>query len=255
MNQWEFLQKIVANRKISQAMIFAGPDDLGKRDMAVEFFKLLGNKDLIDQGKHPDLIILEPEGKGISIDQVRDLQKRLSMSVQVGEFKMAIIDKAHLMNVQAQNCLLKTLEEPRGDTIVILITSKVDSLLSTIRSRSQIIKFTPDSFVFKGEDKFTDVSRVLGMGMDKKVGLFQDMFGKEAMFEDVDGFLESMENYLRIAMLQGAGIKLDKSVDVPSAYSVEKIKDSLMQVSELRVLISNTNVNMRLAFENLMINI
>ena len=95
--------------------------------------------------KNPDLILIEPEEKEIKISQIRELIWKLSLKPYAAPLKVAIIDKSHLMNQEAQNCFLKTLEEPKENTYLVLITEHPDSLLSTILSRCQSIKFYPVS--------------------------------------------------------------------------------------------------------------
>jgi len=88
----------------------------------------------------PDIIIVEPE-LSIGILQIENMQKRLSLKPFSAPYKIAIINDADKMTVHAQNRLLKTLEEPKGQTIIILISSKPETLLETIISRVQPLKF------------------------------------------------------------------------------------------------------------------
>jgi len=136
--QWEFLKKTVESEKIPHAFLFSGQSNLGKKTIAFELaFLLLGD----GNRQHPDLILVEPLEKEIQIAQVRDLNWKLYLKPYSAPFKVAIIDQAHLMNSEAQNCLLKTLEEPRGKTILILIAESSELLLPTIVSRCESIKF------------------------------------------------------------------------------------------------------------------
>ena len=94
---------------------------------------------LIAAGTHPDKVVLEPEeaGKPIKIDAVRELVSQLQLTPQVAKRKMVLIDPAEAMNVNAANALLKTLEEPPGAAILLLISHAPGRLLATIRSRCQ----------------------------------------------------------------------------------------------------------------------
>ncbi|MFA4998747.1 MAG: DNA polymerase III subunit, partial [Candidatus Paceibacterota bacterium] len=136
--QWEFLKKTVESEKIPHAFLFSGQSNLGKKTIAFELaFLLLGEKNK----QHPDLILVEPTEKEIQIAQIRDLNWKLSLKPYSAPFKVAILDQAHLMNSEAQNCLLKTLEEPKGKTVLILIAESPGLLLPTIVSRCENIKF------------------------------------------------------------------------------------------------------------------
>lgn len=271
--QRKFLKELAKNKKIPQAIIFSGASGLEKKNLALEFVKLIncqkGNLEkscndcfscqLFNNNKHPDLILITPEEKDIQINQIRELQRKLSLRAQISSLKLVIIEKADSLNVQAQNCLLKTLEEPRGDSLLILICSSQENLLITIRSRCQILKFYPQEFSFQGEENFNKVSEILESSLFDKMLFAQDFMTKEISPSELDNFLKSFENYLRIVLLKEVGIT-NKAVNlfrlkVPKDYSILKIKKAINKISELRTLISATNVNQKLAFENLMLNL
>lgn len=88
-----------------------------------------------------DLIIIEPKGNYILIDDIRELRSKLSLKSYSGNIRGVIIDEADLMTVEASNALLKTLEEPGLNTIFILITSRPNRIISTIASRCQTLNF------------------------------------------------------------------------------------------------------------------
>ena len=95
---------------------------------------------LVMAGNHPDLSVLEPaeEGKAILIDQVRALMVKLSKTAQQGGWKVALISPAEAMNISASNALLKSLEEPQGRTLLILMSYRPSLVSATIRSRCQV---------------------------------------------------------------------------------------------------------------------
>jgi len=99
----------------------------------------------IDKGNHPDVFIIGPEGDGgqIKVSVIRELEESLSYKPFEGNYKIAIIDNADKMNQEASNAFLSTLEAPPPQSILILISSRPDMLLATIRSRCQRISFTP----------------------------------------------------------------------------------------------------------------
>jgi DNA polymerase III subunit delta' len=99
----------------------------------------------IQAGNHADVRVLEPltNKKDISIQQVRELEKALSLRSFSGRQKVAIIDPATLMNWPAQNALLKTLEEPPQGCVLILIASNAGGMLPTVRSRAFALSFAP----------------------------------------------------------------------------------------------------------------
>lgn len=95
----------------------------------------------IDSGNHPNIKQVEPDGQFIKIDQVRDLVAELKMTgVEEGK-KIYVLHHADKLNVASANMLLKFLEEPDGQVVAILLTEQIQSILPTIRSRCQHIKF------------------------------------------------------------------------------------------------------------------
>jgi DNA polymerase-3 subunit delta' len=95
-------------------------------------------------GNHGDIHFIEPlpDKRDISIDQLREIQRELALRPYEAPRKACIIEPADRMSVNAANSLLKTLEEPPGNAIIILLTENADMLLPTVRSRCQLIRFS-----------------------------------------------------------------------------------------------------------------
>jgi DNA polymerase-3 subunit delta' len=93
-------------------------------------------------GTHPDFFRVEPaeDASVIKVDQVRDLAEKLSLSSHHGGFKVALLTPADVMNINAANSLLKTLEEPSDNTVLLLISARPAQLPATIRSRCQLLR-------------------------------------------------------------------------------------------------------------------
>jgi DNA polymerase III subunit delta' len=96
-------------------------------------------------GVHPDCVYVarQPNRSDLLIEQVRDLIERLGVRPSRGPRRIAIVDDAETLNLPAQNALLKTLEEPPGHTMMILVTSSERALLDTVRSRLRPVRFGP----------------------------------------------------------------------------------------------------------------
>ncbi len=152
----EILRKAMIRGRLAHAYLFTGPDGVGKRTTALKFAKaiLCGKGEGDSCGKcpscfkveslnHPDLLIVEPKGGQILVDQVRDIQDRILFKPLEGEARMIILDNAHNLNPQASNALLKILEEPARANIFVLVASSEGSLLPTIVSRCQRLYFGP----------------------------------------------------------------------------------------------------------------
>ena len=154
--QIEILVKVLTGDKIPHAYLFTGIGGIGKKLVALKLAQALqcrlsddGPCDhcvpcrKIIEGNHPDVMLLQPEEKYIKIEQVRELKKKLGFKPFEGNKSVCIIDGADKMNVAAANSLLKTLEEPPAETHLILLAENVRSVVPTIISRCQKLKFNP----------------------------------------------------------------------------------------------------------------
>jgi DNA polymerase III subunit delta' len=156
--QLENLRQSLLNGRLHHAYLFVGPDGIGKRTLGLAMAQAIHCSELendfcggcgacraIQAGNHADVRVVEPlsNKKDISIQQVRELEKALSLRSFSGRRKVAIIDPATLMNWAAQNALLKTLEEPPQGCVLILIASNAGGLLPTVRSRAIALSFRP----------------------------------------------------------------------------------------------------------------
>lgn len=144
----EFAKKYLTNsmrkNKINHAYMFEGIEGIGKKKFTGELSRILLNSENVDSS--PDYINIYPDGSSIKIAQIRKLQTDIIIKPHK-DYKIYIINDAEKMTIEAQNALLKTLEEPPGYAIMILITSNKEALLDTIKSRCEIIKFLPISLL------------------------------------------------------------------------------------------------------------
>jgi len=160
----KYLQYSLQHDKLSHAYLFYGPRQLGKNVVVKQFAKSIlclhhGNKKTkanipcgeceaclqFDLHTHADVYHLEkdPDSKNISVEEVRNLIKKLSSRTFFGNYKISIISGADQLSLGAANALLKTLEEPTPNTIIILTAGSINNLPKTILSRVQKIKFLP----------------------------------------------------------------------------------------------------------------
>jgi len=156
--QLEILRAALAGRRLHHAYLFLGPDGIGKRTLAVALARAIHCAEMgddfcgrcvncarISDGNHPDVRFIEPmaDKKEISIQQIREFERELNYRSFTGKRKIVVIDPATLMNLSAQNALLKTLEEPPQDSLIILIAPNAGGLLPTVRSRCLPLSFAP----------------------------------------------------------------------------------------------------------------
>jgi DNA polymerase-3 subunit delta' len=144
-------QQLSSRPRHAHAYLLHGPAGIGKRILAENLVHLLlcqrpaeGKAcgqckacQLLAAGTHPDFFLLEPEEpeKPIRVDQVRELVGFVVQTAQLGGRKVVLLEPAEAMNLNAANALLKSLEEPSGDTVLLLITHQPSRLLPTIKSR------------------------------------------------------------------------------------------------------------------------
>jgi len=204
--QKDVLRRAINNERLAHAYLFAGPEGVGKRLTALALVRVLFCTELrgcgecppcrkVDHHNHPDLHILEPDGTSIKIEQVRKIQRDLNLRPHEAARKVCLIEAAESMTVGAANALLKTLEEPRGDTLLILLSSQPQRLLETIRSRCQPLFFARQPFellrnTLQAQLGVSDAeAHVLAALAD---GSFKKAFGKDRSL-----YLEERRNLLK----------------------------------------------------------
>jgi DNA polymerase-3 subunit delta' len=151
----EYLTNTASKNQNLHSYIFAGREGIGKKLFAMNFAKMLlcmedkkpcnSCKSCIsfDGGNHTDFMMINADdGKSIKIEQIRLMQEKVVEKPIISNKKVYIINDAELMTKEAQNCLLKTLEEPPEYVIIILIVSNESKLLNTVKSRCVKIEFS-----------------------------------------------------------------------------------------------------------------
>ncbi len=153
--QWKRVEAMRASQRMPHALMLRGPAGLGKGEFASRLSAVLlceGDQKpcgacrgcrLMAAGNHPDFLSLAPEDdrQTISIDQIRALIDHVSLTTQYGGYKVVVVSPAELMTRAAANTLLKTLEEPPGAAVFILVAHESGLLPATIRSRCQMLDF------------------------------------------------------------------------------------------------------------------
>jgi len=241
--QWELLKKKFEVNQLAHAYLFTGAKGIGKKTFAVEFAELVGCK-------FPDLMLVKPdEGKEISIKKIREVQNFLAYKSYNGGFKIVIIDDAERMNIDAQDCFLKDLEEPKGQTLFMLISSKPDMLLPTITSRCQTVKFFkpkgPEGYPAQNPERLKKEQEILKELIPVINSNLADKFkyAKSIDFEKQDPLeiIEVMQKYFRKKLLDDT--------------SDQEAKKFLELSEEINNKLFFTNANPKLALEILLMEI
>ncbi len=152
----ERLRRCLAAGRLSHAYLFVGPQGVGKSTVARAFAQAVVCTDEPAEGcgacegcvraaagSHPDVHVVEPDGLAVKIEQVRSLQESLAYRPAVASRSVAILPEAERLTLQASNALLKTLEEPPGRTVLVLVAPAASLLPATVVSRCERVAFAP----------------------------------------------------------------------------------------------------------------
>ena len=159
----KYFSGLVAQKQLSHGYLLTGDDLLGKRAVVKNIGQALACPNVEEDGRacqncevceritadqYPDILTIEPDGKSVRVDQIRELKEWLVKSPVEGLFKIVMIEASESMNPSAANALLTFLEEPVANVYLFLFTKEAELLLPTIRSRVQQIHFLPDDQAF-----------------------------------------------------------------------------------------------------------
>lgn len=248
----EHLRKILSTKNFPHAVIFAGVEGIGKRKIAEncaaallcenpnngEACGICASCKILAAGTHPDFYIVEPEpsktAPNIKIGQIRDLQDEVALQPVHSICRVVIIDGAEFMNKAAANSLLKTLEEPTGQTVFILTTANRAGLLMTIRSRCGTVNFEKIS-----ADEIANALKLRGVDSSRAqtVSLIADgSFGRALKLEESGGFeiRNDALNFLEKLLAKKISVEdiFNKGKDF-SADSKENFSDFVTYVQKL----------------------
>lgn len=227
----EYLSNILKQNKICQSYLFIGTEGIGKLLIAKEFAKgilCLNNSRIncsckscqcLEGQNHPDYFVVNEEGQTIKIDQIREITNKVIEQPIVSNKKVYIINDCDKMTIEAQNCLLKTLEEPPEFAVMILITSNENVLLNTIKSRCMTMKFKN---IPKEELKDYAVQHL----------------GYEQM---TDNLVESFNGSIGKAIMQKQN--QEKYLKIESLINDLSVQDIITIMNESKILYDKENIN------------
>jgi len=296
---WQFFKKTAERGNISHAYLFLGPDKVGKRTLAKKIIKLLNCQEkelnkrpcgvcdscrMVENGSHPDFTFIEPEKKEIKIAQIRKLSWNLSLQSNFSGYKTAIVDNAHSMNNEAQSALLKTLEEPKGKAVIILVTAWPRLLLPTILSRTGKVRFSP---VAKEEMvDYLEKNKVDKEKKEKLISLYLgspgeiiDFLDNPEKLEKRNKIMKELENLIDSSLAKRFNYAKEKTKNYKELneilnvwleyfrekmiraikenysgkYSLKELRKITNLIQDTIFLISKTEVNKKLALETILV--
>lgn len=238
------LQNAIKNDHIFHCYLFEGEESIGKRLVALSFAKtLLCRKQGVepcdqcnscvkfDNWNHPDLEFIKPEKGLIKKEKIDKLIKSMSVAPLESKRKVIIIDESDKMGTESQNALLKSLEETPSYINIILITSNVKNLISTIISRSQVIKFYPignrkiiellNSKYNKNLEEASFIAHFTRGSVGKSINLSQS----EEFFQKREEIIDIIDN-----ILSGDKVKIFNSIELfnQNKNSIDEIIDIIL---------------------------
>jgi DNA polymerase-3 subunit delta' len=267
---WQRFLTTKRQQKIAHAVTLCGVSGLGKHELSLHMAKailcLTPNDDgsqcnhchscqLFEAGNHPDHLVIEPEenGKQIKIEQIRHLKDKQQLTPTISRWKTVIITPADMMNVNANNSLLKLLEEPEENTFMVLVTAKFDRLPITVRSRCQQIHIKTPSMdetiqwlAENGKQTHTDplFEQYYSLAKGAPLAITELMESDAVMqFQQVNNDLETLFKQ-RINPIETAGnwLNFDLSLLMQQCYQVvhQKVAERLTSNKNNVDSLSNT---------------
>lgn len=255
----ERFKQILSNQSLGHAYLMEGPRGSGKKDFAFWLAQAIfcespledsgpcqhcGSCLRVQEGNHPDLIVVEADGTSIKVDQVRDLQVRLARTGVESIGQVVIIPEAEKMTDGAANGLLKVLEEPERNTYLFLLTSAKNRILPTILSRCQVISFLPLS-------RETVCQRLRESGIGERESrilsyMTQDLEDAHSYYEDEDfqDVLSLMTQFYHYLME-----KNDLAITFIHSDLLPLLKDRVSQEFALHVLTALFRIDVRDSLE------
>lgn len=202
----ELLINSIKNNKTSHSYMFVGIEGIGKKLIAKEFAKMILCTDEnkycdkckscieFNTNNNPDFKIIEPDGNSLKIEQIREFQKKVSEKPIISRKKVYIINDSDKMTTEAQNCLLKTLEEPPEFVTIILIGANENLFLSTIKSRCMIIHFEEISNQII--EKYLEQNYQTKINSKIMLEAFQGSIGKAIQLKEKQDEYEKIEDII-----------------------------------------------------------
>lgn len=268
--QLEFLDVQQQNGKLAHAYVLAGKDEVALMELAEALVKkihcLVDNKGcsecqyckLLGKKAHPDVLVVrssqskssvenETDRLEIDVTQIRQVQNFLAYKPYYGIGKVVIIENAERMNTEAQNCFLKSLEEPKGATLLLLLTTRPDMLLPTIASRCQTIQCLGQA------QQAQDFPQLIALTQATLAEKFNFAKTADLSGRNFSQILQHLQWYFRQVLLAKLGI--GKEGSEAKEYTLEKAKHIVRLIESFQRQAMFSNINQKLALEVLLMEI
>ena len=279
----QVLLNSVENNKTSHSYLFVGIEGIGKKMIATELAKMLLCLDEkkycnkckscieFNSNNNPDFLCIEPDGNSIKIEQIRYIQKKIQEKPIISNKKVYIINDADKMTGEAQNCLLKTLEEPPEYATIILIGANENAFLTTIKSRCMIIHFNRienDEIKRYLEENYNmyNISQNMLETFQGSIGKAKVLKDKQEQYSNIEDIINSLEKKDIIDIIQMADMiykSKDEIFEILDYINIILLKMAKMRYkyTECINIVENTkkrlkqNANYDMCIDNMLFNI
>ena len=223
----DYLNKCIENKHILHSYLFVGAEGIGKLLVAKEFArKILCLEDSKDEctcksctcfnGKnHPDFYLINDDGENIKIEVIRKITSKVIEKPIISKRKVYIINDFEKMTKEAQNCLLKTLEEPPEFVTIIIISSNENAILNTIKSRCMTIKFKniDNDLLYDyliNDLGYDNISEILLKSFGGSIGKALRLIEGKEKYNQIDILVDNFTKKDLIEVIQNSMIIYDK---------------------------------------------
>lgn len=279
----KILEDIIIKNKVANAYMFIGQESIGKFLFAKEFAKAIlclnENKPCnkckscleLDNSNNPDLTIIEPDGNNVKIEQIRELNRKVVEKPIVSNKKVYIINDGQNITKEAQNALLKTLEEPPEYVTIILITTSESAFLPTIKSRCTKINFNKLAKeemlkILKSKYNYQNIADMVYKTSNGSINKSIQIIERQSEFENINKVFSDLENISIIDLINSKEEvfkekeEINNTLDYIITIFFDKIKSNNKYIGCINIaektkerLRKNSNYDMTI--DNFMLNI
>ncbi|MFN3233935.1 MAG: DNA polymerase III subunit delta' [Gammaproteobacteria bacterium] len=276
-SQWQHVLNLFQQKRLPHALLLAGASGVGKKQFAENISAILCCEAPTDQpcgqchgcrlfqtNNHPDVLCVDVEEKSraIKIDQVRELGEFIQKTPHTAQYKIVMLFQAEKMNIAAANALLKSLEEPAPNTLIILVSSQVGRLLPTLLSRCQRINFSAPEKTLALE--WLDAQNAQGdLVLALQYAFGAPLLAKQYLEDDFVTFVQSLSD--DIAQVKNQKQSAVAVAEAWAKHDVEQVLEGLFSLVDgdvdfydklleaKRSYVSGVNLNAQMMFEALLI--
>ena len=285
----KLLQKIIQIKNFVHSYMFVGKEGIGKQEFAKSLAKsilCLGDMEEkkckscleFETQNHPDFLLLNPENGAIKIEQIRNLMNKAIEKPIIGTRKVYILNDADTMTKEAQNCLLKTLEEPPEYLVIILVVQNESQILTTIKSRCTKIVFKQIEEkilreYLEKEKNFSNITQTELKVFDGSIGNALKWQQKSELYKQIENFFMTMDKKDKIDILNNQNVIYQNKEEILDIISymnnlfLEKMKEEINNKSKIAKYINcvqilektkrklKSNANFDMCVDNMLLSI